>query len=229
MARGTMRSKIAMLEEALTGHFEDHHAFLAQAMLAHIDALSAQIAALDARIATILDNTVSQHVERFDEITGVGPTAAQELIAEIGVDATRFPSAGHLVSWAKFAPIDRNSATIKRGGATGHGNPWLAATLGEIVAAVSRTDTFLGERYRRLARRRGKNRAIVALGNSILTIIWHLLADPEAHYHDLGSDFYQSKINAQRRQRDLTRQLEQLTGHKVTLVPRPVQPDHHIA
>jgi transposase len=229
MARGSMRSKIAVLEEALTGHFEDHHGFLAQAMLAHIDALSAQIATLDARITTLLDDTASHHVERFDEITGVGLTAAQELIAEIGVDATRFPTAAHLVSWAKFAPIDRNSATIKRGGSTGRGNPWLAATLGEIVAGVCRTDTFLGERYRRLARRRGKNRAIVALGNSILTIIWHLLADPEAHYHDLGSDFYQSRINTQRRQRDLTRQLEQLTGHKVTLTPRPVQPGHHVA
>jgi len=83
----------------------------------------------------------SPHVERLDEITGVGLTAAQELIAEIGVDATRFPSAAHLVSWAKFAPIDRNSAGRKRGGSTGKGNPWLAGTLGEIVASLSRTDT----------------------------------------------------------------------------------------
>ena len=83
---------------------------------------------------------------------------------------------------AKFAPIDKNSAGRKRGGSTGKGNPWLAGTLGEIVASASRTDTFLGERYRRLARRRGTSRAIVAVGNSVLTIIWHLLADPEARY-----------------------------------------------
>jgi hypothetical protein len=123
----------------------------------------------------------------------------------------------HLVSWAKFAPIDRNSAGKKHGGSTGKGNPWLAGTLGEIVASLSRTDTFLGERYRRLARRCGKNRAIVAVGNSVLTIIWHLLDDPDAHYQDLGSDFYQTKVNTHRRERDLIRQLEHLTGKKVTL------------
>ena len=95
--------------------------------------------------------------------------------------------------------------------------PWLAGTLGEIVASLSRTNTFLGERYRRLARRSGKSRAIVAVGNSVLTIIWHLLDDPDARYQDLGADFYQTKLNTQRRERDLIRQLEHLTGKKVTL------------
>lgn len=216
MARGTMRSKIAVLEEALTGHFEDHHGFLLQSMLDHIDMLTAQVETVGDRIEDVIA-PFSHHVERFDEITGVGITAAQELIAEIGVDVTRFPGAAHLVSWAKFAPIDHNSAGRKRGGSTGKGNPWLAGTLGEIVASVARTDTFLGDRYRRLARRRGKNRAIVAVGNSVLTIIWHLLADPEARYHDLGSNFYQTKVNTRRRERDLVRQLEHLTGKKVTL------------
>ena len=213
LARGSMRSKAAVLEEALTGHFEDHHGFLLQAMLDHVDSLTGQIDAVSARIEAVIA-PFSGDVERLDEITGVGLTAAQELIAEIGVDATRFPDAAHLVSWAKFAPIDRNSAGRKRGGSTGKGNPWLAGTLGEIVASVSRTDTFLGERYRRLARRRGKSRAIVAVGNSVLTIIWHLLADPEARYHDLGADFYQTKVNTRRRERDLVRQLEHLTGKK---------------
>ncbi len=217
-ARGTMRSKVAVLEEALTGHFADHHGFLLQAMLDHVDALTVQIDTISARIEAVTA-PFSHQVERFDEIIGVGVTAAQELIAEIGVDVTRFPSAAHLVSWAKFAPIDRNSAGTKRGGSTGKGNPWPAGTLGEIVASASQTDTFLGERYRRLARRRGKSRAIVAVGNSILTIIWHLLADPDAHYEDLGSDYYQTKINARRRERDLVRQLEHLTGKKVTLTP----------
>jgi transposase len=216
MAQGTTRAKIAVLQEALTGHFEDHHGFLLQAMLEHIDALTAQIETLGARIEDVIA-PFSHDVERFDEITGVGKTAAQELIAEIGVDATRFPDAAHLVSWAKFAPIDHNSAGRKRGGATGRGNPWLAGSLGEIVASASRTDTFLGERYRRLARRRGKNRAIVAIGNSVLTIIWHLLADPDARYNDLGSDHYPTKVNTRRRERDLIRQLEHLTGKKVTL------------
>jgi transposase len=216
MARGRMRAKAAVLQEAFTGHFEDHHGFLLGSMLAHIDALSAQIHDVGERIEAVIAPFAAA-VARLDEIPGVGATAAQELLAEIGVDPTRFPTAAHLVSWAKFAPIDRNSAGTKRGGSTGKGNPWLAGTLGEVVAGISRTDTFLGERYRRLARRRGKSRAIVAVGNSVLTIIWHLLADPDAHYHDLGSDFYESKINARRRERHLIRQLERLTGKKVSL------------
>ena len=162
-------------------------------------------------------------MEQLDEIAGVGVTSAQELIAEIGVDMSRFPTAGHLVSWAKFAPIDRNSAGKSKGGSTGKGNPWLAATLGEIVAAVSRTDTFLAERYHRLARRRGKRRAIVALGNSILTIIWNLLSDPDARFHDLGRDYYQQRSDSRHRERDLIRKLEHLTGKTVTLQAAPDQ------
>ncbi|MGH2374935.1 MAG: IS110 family transposase [bacterium] len=220
MARARMRSKIAVLEEALTGHFEDHHAFLAALMLERVDAITTQIE----RITTMIERVVDpfrRQVEQLDDIIGVGLVGAQELIAEIGVDMTRFPTAGHLVSWAKFAPIDRISAGSKKGGATGKGNPWLAATLGEAVAGLSRTDTFLGQRYRRLARRRGKHRAIVAIGNSVLTIIWHLLSDPEARYQDLGPGFYESKINQRHREHDLIRQLERLTGKKVALQPRP--------
>jgi transposase len=185
-------------------------------MLRRIDALTADITELDTRIEQLI-TPFAAAAERLDEITGVGVRSAQEIIAEIGVSMTAFPTAGHLVSWAKFAPIDQQSAGRKKTAATGKGNPWLAATLGESVAALSRTDTFLGDRYRRLARRRGKRRAIVAVGNSLLTIIWHLLSDPDARYRDLGPDYHQSKINKQRRERDLIRQLEHLTGQKVTL------------
>lgn len=219
MARGSMRAKAGVLREALTGHFEDHHGFLLDSMLTHIDALSLQVDDVAVRIEAAIAPFVSA-VARLDEITGVGVTTAQELIAEIGTDMSRFPTPAHLVSWAKFAPIDKNSAGKKRGGATGKGNPWLGGALGEVVIGTSRTNTFLGERYRRLARRRGKKRAIVAVGNSVLTIIWHLLADPEARYHDLGSDYYQSKLNARRRERELVRQLEHLTGKKVNLEPK---------
>ena len=128
-----------------------------------------------------------------------------------------FPTAAHLVAWAKFAPQANTSAGKAKTAATGRGNPWLAATLGEIAVTAGRSNTFLGERYRRIAKRRGKQRALVAVGNSVLTIIWHLLADPDAHYHDLGSDYYSTKVNTRRRERDLTRQLERLTGKKVTL------------
>ncbi|MFD8557531.1 IS110 family transposase [Streptosporangium canum] len=218
MARGAMRAKISLLEEALRGHFTDEHAFLAQMMVERIDDLTAKVEQVSARIADRIAPYAAA-VAQLDEITGVGAIAAQEIIAEIGVDMSRFPTAAHLVSWAKFAPIDKNSARRKKGGSTGKGNPWIAATVGEIVATTSRSNTFLGERYRRLARRRGRKRAIVAIGNSVLTVIWHLLSNPEARFTDLGPDFYQSRLATQRRERDLVRQLEHLTGKKVTLQP----------
>ena len=195
MAHGRMRSKIPQLREALAGNFTAHHAFLLQMMLDRIDGLTARVDEVTARIEEQIA-PYARAVEQLDEIAGVGITSAQELIAEIGIDISRFRTAGHLVSWAKFAPIDRSSAGKSKGGSTGKGNPWLAAALGEIVTAAARTDTFLGERYHRIARRRGKRRAIVAVGNSILTIIWHLLSDPDASYHDLGHGYYQARSDS---------------------------------
>jgi transposase len=223
LAHGSMRRKIPQLREALTGHFDDHHAYICATMLRRIDALAADIAELDARIEELIA-PFAPAVAKLDEITGVGVRSAQEIIAEIGVNMAAFPTAAHLVSWAKFAPIDAASAGRKKGNSTGKGNPWLAGTIGEVVAGLSRTHTFLGERYRRLIRRRGKKRAIVAVGNSVLTIIWHLLSDPEARYQDLGPGYHESRINKQRRQRDLVRQLEHLTGQIVHLQPRPELP-----
>ena len=222
MAHGRMRAKIPQLQEALAGNFTAHHAFLLQMMLDRIDGLTARVEEVTARIEEQIA-PYARAVEQLDEITGVGITSAQELIAEIGVDMSRFRTAGHLVSWAKFAPIDRSSAGKSKGGSSGKGNPWLAATLGEIVTAAARTDTFLGERYHRIARRRGKRRAIVAVGNSILTIIWHLLSDPDASYHDLGHGYYQARSDSRHRERDLIRKLERLTGKTVTLHPVPGQ------
>lgn len=223
MSRGAMRGKTALLQEALRGHFEDHHAFLTQAMLTRVDQLTATIEQITARIEQVIAPFAAA-ASRLDEISGVGAVAAQELIAEIGADSSRFPTPAHLVSWAKFAPIDKNSAGRHKGGATGKGNPWLGATMGEIVISSSRTRTFLGERYRRLSRRRGKQRAIVAVGNTALTIIWHLLSAPDTHYHDLGPDFYQSRLNQQRHERNLIRQLEHLTGKRSTSRCRSNQP-----
>jgi hypothetical protein len=123
--------------------------------------------------------------------------------SEVGVDMSRFPTPGHLVSWAKFAPGVKESAGRRKGKATtGHGNPYLARVLGEAAVAAGRTDTFLGERYRRIARRRGAKRAIVAVGPSILIIVWHLLSDPTVRYQDLGPGFYDTRINAERRKRN---------------------------
>jgi transposase len=218
LARRRLRAKLSLLEEAFHGRFSDHHAFLLQTMLGRIDQASADIAELDGKI----EETVApfaQTVERLDEICGVGRAAAQVIIAEIGVDMSRFPTPGHLVSWARFAPGVKESAGKKKGkGTTGHGNPYLARVLGEAAAAAGKTNTFLGERYRRIARRRGTKKALVAVGRSILIIVWHLLADPSARFHDLGPDFYGTRIDTERRKRNHVRQLEAL-GYTVTLQP----------
>ena len=120
---------------------------------------------------------------------------AQVILAEIGLDMTRFPTAGHLVSWAKLSPRTIQSGAQHRSGKTGKGNPYLKGVLGEAAAAAAKTDTFLGERYRRLVKRRGKLKALVAVARTILVIVWHLLADPAARFHDLGSGYYASRID----------------------------------
>ena len=156
---------------------------------------------------------------KLDEVPGINLTAAHAILAETGLDMTRFPTAGHLVSWAKYAPGVSESAGKKKGkNSTGHGNPYLARVLGNAAAAAGSTDTFLGERYRRIARRRGAKKANVAVGRSILVIIWHLLSDPDARFYDLGPDFYATRIDPDRRKRNHVRQLEAL-GYTVTLEP----------
>ncbi|MFI6517652.1 hypothetical protein ACIBF1_19000 [Spirillospora sp. NPDC050679] len=138
--------------------------------------------------------------------------AAQEIAAEIGPDMGVFPTAARLGSCAKFAPVDHNSVGRNKGGGAGKGSPWPAKTLEEVVGGLPRTDTFLGERHRRLARRRGKKRAIVATGNSVLAAVRHILNDSNAHFVDRGSDYYDLRLNRRRRERDLVRRLERLTG-----------------
>ena len=218
MARSRMRTKIPQLQEAFYGYFTDHHGFLLTKVLARIDALSSDIADLNVQIEAEIA-PFADAVARLDETPGIGPTAAAVIIAEVGADMTRFPTPAHLASWAKFAPGVKEFAGRKKGnGATGHGNRYLARVLGEAAVSVGRTDTFLGERYRRIARRRGKKKAIVAVGRSILVIVWHLLGDDNAHFRDLGSDYYDSRINPERKKRNHIRELPAL-GYKVTLEP----------
>jgi transposase len=220
LARGVMRGKITTLQEAFTGYFTDRHAFLLAKMLARVDAIDAGIAALDERIEEVV-TPFTAAAQRLAEIPGISRTAGCAILAETGTDTGRFPTAGHLVSWAKFAPGVKESAGKKKGkGTTGHGNRYLARIPGNTAAPAGRTDTFPGERYRRIARRRGSKKAVVAAGRSMLVIIWHLLADPAARYADPGSDFYDTRINPERRNRNHIRQLEAL-GYKVTPEPPP--------
>jgi len=243
LARGRMKAKRAALVEALTGQFDEHHAELARMLLDQIDALTRQIDTLTTRIEELIgaipeagppeqdlhdgeDRDANPGagaaarplpaVPRLAEIPGVGVTGAQAIIVEVGLDMTRFPTVEHLVSWAKLSPRIVQSGAKTSAGKTGKGNPYLKGVLGEAAAAAGRTDTFLGERYRRLVRRRGKLRAIVAVARSILVIVWHLLADPSARFSDLGADYYARRIDTDRRTRHLVQQLQAL-GHHVTL------------
>jgi transposase len=218
MARTRMRTKIPALEEAFTGHFTEHHAYLLGKMLARIETIEADVADLDRMIEQVVA-PFADAATRLDEIPGVGAIAAHTMIAEIGLDMTRFPTAGHLCSWARFTPIIKESAGKRKGkNSTGHGNRYLARVLGEAAVAASKTPTFLGERYRRIARRRGKKKAVVAVGRSILTIVWHLLSNPDARFHDLGTDFYDTRIKPSHKKRNHVRQLEAL-GYRVILEP----------
>jgi transposase len=218
LARGRMRTKISTLEEAFTGYFTDHHALLLGKMLTRIDALSTDITELEATLEEMVA-PFAETITRLDEIPGVGPVGAAVVVSEVGLDMSQFPTAGHLASWAKFTPQTKESAGKTTGrGSTGHGNRYLAKVLGEAAVSAGRTNTFLGERYRRIARRRGKKKAIVAVGRSILVIIWHLLADPEARYIDLGPDFHDRRADPERKKRAHIQQLEAL-GYTVTITP----------
>jgi transposase len=243
LARGQLRGKQAALVEALTGRFDDHHAELARMLLEQIDALTAKIDALTQRIDALIGQIPAAQapalpdqpgggsndpagaplpvVARLDEITGIGRYAAQVIVAEVGLDMSQFPTAGQLVSWAKLSPRTIQSGTTSRPGKTGKGNRYLKRVLGEAAAAAARTDSFLGERYRRLVKRRGKLKALVAVARSILVIVWQLLAHPAARYHDLGPDFYTSRIDTNRKTRQLVHQLQAL-GYTVTLEAPPM-------
>jgi len=235
LARGRMKPKHAALVETLTGRFDAHHAELAQMMLDQIDALSTKIGTLTNRIEELLAAMEPESgtgtpgrgadaaaelttIERLDEIPGIGPGAAQIILAEIGLDMSRFPTARHLVSWAKLCPRTIQSGPVLRSGKAGKGNPYLKGALGEAAAAAAKTNTFLGERYRRIVKRRGKLKALVAVARSILVVIWNLLNDPTARFRDLGADYHATRVNTERRTRNYVSQLMAM-GYHVTLQP----------
>jgi transposase len=239
LARTRMKAKHDDLVEALDGMFDDHHGELAQLLLDQIAVCDDRIAQLTARAAELAaaipgawginadgttgpgagtgpDAPVLNAVARLAEIPGVSEDLARSIIAEIGLDMSRFPTAGHLVSWAGLCPSARQSGTRTRAGKKGKGDTWLRGHLGQAATGAARTATFLGERYSRIARRRGKAKAQVAVARSILVIIWHLLADPAVRYTDLGYGYYQARTDTDRKIRNHVRQIQAL-GFDVTI------------
>lgn len=217
LAKARLRAKLPALRKALTARFREHHAFLLARMLAHIEALEADIEVLSERIAELIEPWAG-HLAILDSITGVGMRAAEVILAEIGPDMSRFPTAGHLASWAGRCPGQRESAG-KRGSATPRkGSPWLADVLTECAwAAVKTKGTYLSAYYRQIMRRQGKQKAIVAVTHKILVIVWNLLSTG-ALYDDPGAAALRKTTDEQLRRRAV-RQLETL-GFQVTVQPR---------
>jgi transposase len=239
LARGRLKVKHAALVEALDGKFDNHHAEIAQLFLDQIDALTRQIDQLTASIDELIAQIPAAQaptdlpgpddlpgspprpatlpvLQRLAEIPGVSLQGAQIIVAETGLDMTRFPTAQHLASWAKLTPTTQQSGTKTRTGKTGKGNPYLKGILGVAATSAARTNTFLGERYKRVVKRRGKLKALVAVSRSILVSVWHLLNDPTSRYHDLGPDYHAQHANKGRVTRAAVHQLQAL-GYTVTL------------
>jgi transposase len=223
MARGVMRRKLAALREALDcSFFTGEHAFVLSMMLDNTGHYSAQIAVLDEKIAALCE-PYKRQVAQPGQIPGFGVKNAQDLIGEIGTGMSVFPTAGHLCSWARVAPRPKESGGRRKGGsATGKGNPYIGATLGEASAAVGRTQTFLGARLRHLVRHMPKKKAQGAVMRTQLVIARALLSDPEAGYCELGPGYYDQRAGTGRQARGHIRSLERL-GYKVTI--EPVDPD----
>jgi transposase len=220
LAKGRMRSKIAELEQALTGHVASHHRLMLSLHLEHIDDLNSKIERLSEEIdRCLIPFDEDAVVERLDSIPGVGLQVAQTIIAELGTDMSRFPSANHAVSWAGLAPGKNESAGRNRSAKTVKGNRHLKAMLVQAAHTVARSkDNYLGAQFRRLARRRGKKRAAVAVARSILVIAYHMLREG-TQYQELGVDYLERR-NKEQATRRLVKQLEQL-GHHVSLAPTP--------
>lgn len=217
MAKGRMRAKIPELQDALAGRFNHHHALLCRAMLARIDQADATIDELTAQIEKLLDPHQAA-VSLLVGIPGVSYRTAQVILAEIGTDMSRFPTAEHLGSWAGMCPGNNESAGKRGSGRTRHGSKWLRIALVEAGQAAGRSkNTYLSAHYHRIRGRRGPGRAAVAVGHSILIITWHLLSTGET-YTDLGGDYFDKRRNSTAHQRRLVAQLEAM-GHRVTLEP----------
>jgi transposase len=217
LARGRLRPKIPALREALAGRFDHHHGAIVAEGLAHIDGLDASIA----RVSGEIDRLVEPHrwaLELLDTIPGVSQRTAEVIIAEIGVDMSVFPTAGHLASWAGLCPGNNQSAGKRGNTATRPGSPWLQKALVEAALAASRSrGTYLSARHARIRARRGKQRAAIATAHVILVSAWHMLSG-RVPFAELGPDYYTRRHSPEAETRRLVRRLESL-GHTVRIDP----------
>jgi len=216
LAKARLRVKIPALTEALTGRFTEHHAFLARLHLNLIDSHTAMIDELTSRIEVVIEPFRLVR-DLIDTIPGISSTIADVIIAETGADMSRFPTPGHLASWAGTCPGSHESAGRVKSTKTRPGNPYLKGALGVAAMSAARSkDSYLAARYRRIASRRGPVKAIVAIEHTMLTAIWHMLTNGVA-YQDLGGDYYTRRAPDKTKQRAVN-QLRQL-GYTVTLEP----------
>lgn len=220
LARGKLRGKMPELKRALKGHLTPHHRFLLDQLLDHLNYLEGQLAAYSQRIEESLRPFVDETTfQRLDAIPGVDRTTIENVIAEIGVDMTQFPTAGHLASWAGVCPGTEESAGKRKRNRTTKGNVWLRRTLCQAAwAAARKKDSYFQAQYRRLAGRRGRKRSAMAVGHSLLEVIYHLLAKPDLQYHELGGHYFEN-LHPERLSRHLIKRLESL-GYEVSLTKR---------
>lgn len=219
MAIGRMRNKLPELKEALAGHFGPHHGVAASQILAHVDFLDETIATLSAQVATRTE-PFTPAMTLLMGIPGISQRSAEVIVAETGADMSRFPSAGHLASWAGVAPGNHESAGKRRRIGTGQGDHWLRRALIESAWAASRTKgSYFAAQHRQISRRRGPNKAAVAVAHSLLDVIWHVLTTGEV-FTDLGDDFFHKRHDPGKETRRLVRQLERL-GVTVTVHAAP--------
>ena len=216
LAKGKLRSKRPQLAKALEGFLQPHHRFLIEQLLCHVDFLDEAIERVSDEIRRRL-SPFEGKIELLLSIPGVSRRIAEVILAEVGADMSRFPSSAHLASWAGICPGNNESGGKRKSGRTRKGSPWLRAALIQAAHAASRSKgTYLCSQYHRIASRRGKKRALVAVAHSILVAVYHILSRGET-YRELGGDYF-DRISPQTLQRRLVRRLENL-GYKVSLEP----------
>jgi transposase len=220
LARGKLRKKIPELKRSLKGYVLEHHQFMLEQLLDHLALLEEQISRFNERIMEVLRPFLDEETfQRLDEIPGVNRVTIENVIAEIGVDMAQFPSSEQLASWAGLCPGNEESAGKRKRSRTTKGDVWLRRALCEAAWAAGRSkDTYFTAQFRRLAGRRGKKRAIIAVAHSLLVVFYHLLKNKSLKYHELGGNYFDT-LDPIRLRRHLVKRLESL-GYELTLAER---------